>query len=71
MCVFREAIVWAPDREAAIDRMQRALGEFQIGGRGVKTTIPFHQRVMANPQFRKGDITTDFVERFMAQAAAS
>jgi acetyl-CoA carboxylase biotin carboxylase subunit len=69
--LIAKLIVWAPDREKAIDRMQRALGEFQIGGRGVKTTIPFHQRVMANPQFRKGDITTDFVERFMAQAVAS
>jgi acetyl-CoA carboxylase biotin carboxylase subunit len=69
--LIAKLIVWAPDREAAIDRMQRALGEFQISGRGVKTTIPFHLRVMANPQFRKGDITTDFVERFMVQPVAS
>lgn len=69
--LIAKLIVWAPDRERAIDRMSRALGEFQISGRGVKTTIPFHQRVMANPVFRRGDISTDFVERFMAQAAAS
>ena len=47
--------------------MQRALGEFEISGRGVKTTIPFHQRILANPQFRSGDVTTDFVEQFMAE----
>jgi len=69
--LIAKLIVWAPDRERAIDRMQRALGEFQIDGKGVKTTIPFHQRVMANPVFRRGDISTDFVERFMAQPAAS
>jgi acetyl-CoA carboxylase biotin carboxylase subunit len=69
--LIAKLIVWAPDRERAIDRMQRCLGEFQIDGKGVKTTIPFHQRVMANPVFRRGDISTDFVERFMAQPAAS
>ncbi len=42
--LIAKLIVWAPDRERAIDRMQRALAEFQITGRGVKTTIPFHQR---------------------------
>ncbi|HEU4975732.1 MAG TPA: acetyl-CoA carboxylase biotin carboxylase subunit, partial [Baekduia sp.] len=40
-------IVWAPEREAAIDRMLRALGEFEISGRGIHTTIPFHQRVLS------------------------
>jgi acetyl-CoA carboxylase biotin carboxylase subunit len=69
--LIAKLIVWAPNREGAIDRMQRCLGEFQIAGRGVKTTIPFHQRVMANAQFRRGDISTDFVEKFMAQQAAS
>jgi len=69
--LIAKLIVWAPDREQAIDRMQRALGEFQIAGHGVKTTIPFHQRVMANSVFRRGDISTDFVEQFMAQAVAS
>jgi acetyl-CoA carboxylase biotin carboxylase subunit len=65
--LIAKLIVWAPDREQAIDRMQRALGEFQIEGRGVKTTIPFHQRILAHPQFRAGDVSTDFVEQFMAE----
>ena len=69
--LIAKLIVWAPDRERAIDRMERALGEFQIAGRGVKTTIPFHLRVMANPVFRRGDISTDFVERYMTQQVAS
>jgi acetyl-CoA carboxylase biotin carboxylase subunit len=65
--LIAKLIVWAPDRERAIDRMQRALAEFEISGRGVKTTIPFHQRILANAQFRTGDVTTDFVEQFMAE----
>ena len=65
--LIAKLIVWAPDRLAAIDRMQRALGEFQIEGRGVKTTIPFHQAVLADEQFREGDVTTDFLEGFFAR----
>jgi acetyl-CoA carboxylase biotin carboxylase subunit len=65
--LIAKLIVWAPDRHGAIERMQRALSEFQIEGRGVKTTIPFHQRVLANEQFRAGDVTTDFVEQFLAK----
>jgi acetyl-CoA carboxylase biotin carboxylase subunit len=64
--LIAKLIVWAPDRERAIDRMQRALAEFSIDGRGIKTTIPFHQRVLADERFRSGDVSTDFVERFMA-----
>jgi acetyl-CoA carboxylase biotin carboxylase subunit len=68
--LIAKLIVWAPDRQAAIDRMQRALGEFRIEGRGVKTTIPFHQRILAHPRFRSGDVSTDFVEQFMAEEHA-
>jgi acetyl-CoA carboxylase biotin carboxylase subunit len=69
--LIAKLIVWGPDRTTAIDRMDRALSEFQIEGHGVKTTIPFHRRVLANEQFRSGDVTTDFVEHFLAAEAAS
>ena len=49
-------------RETAIMRMQRALDEYIIGG--VKTTLPFHRKVLADPRFRKGRYTTSFVEEF-------
>jgi acetyl-CoA carboxylase biotin carboxylase subunit len=45
--------------------MDRALSGFQIEGRGVKTTVPFHRRVLADEQFRSGDVTTDYVEQFL------
>jgi len=54
-------IVWAKDREAAIARMKRALSEYVI--KGIKTTIPFHQKVLRNENFLKGNITTDFVDK--------
>ena len=54
-------IVWGRDREEAIFRMQRALQEFVI--KGVPTTIPFHQKVLRNAFFRRGEIYTNFIQR--------
>ena len=42
--------------------MERALDEFII--EGIKTTIPFHQQLMKNKDFRKGNYTTKFMEDF-------
>ena len=64
--LIAKLIVWAPDRPQAIERMDRALGEFQIEGPGVKTTIGFHRRVMANPVFQSGHFATDFVDKHMS-----
>ncbi len=55
-------ITVAQTREEAIKKMQRALDEYII--EGVKTTIPFHQALMKNEQFREGDFTTKFLESF-------
>jgi acetyl-CoA carboxylase, biotin carboxylase subunit len=44
--------------------MQRALDEYAITG--VKTTIPFHQKVLANVHFQNGDVSTDFIEKHMS-----
>jgi acetyl-CoA carboxylase biotin carboxylase subunit len=54
-------IVHAPTREEAIDRMKRALGETVIEGPGLKTTVPFHLKVMDNAFYRRGAIFTNFV----------
>ena len=56
--LIAKLIVWAPNRDAAIDRMQRALSEFEISGRGVKTTIPFHQRILDHPVAGVAEITS-------------
>jgi acetyl-CoA carboxylase biotin carboxylase subunit len=55
-------IVVAQTREEAILKMRRALGEYII--EGIKTTIPFHQKLMEDPKFNKGEFTTDFMETF-------
>ncbi|HEY9792190.1 MAG TPA: acetyl-CoA carboxylase biotin carboxylase subunit [Candidatus Obscuribacterales bacterium] len=62
-------IVWGRDREEAIQRMQRALDEYAITG--IATTIPFHQKVLSNPHFQSGDVTTDFIEKYMTPSQPS
>lgn len=57
-------IVWGKDRQEAIHRVQRALDEYAITG--IKTTIPFHQKVLAHSVFQSGDVSTDFIEKFMS-----
>jgi acetyl-CoA carboxylase biotin carboxylase subunit len=54
-------IVRGQDRAEAIARMRRALQEFVV--QGIKTTIPFHLRVMDHPDFVKGAVSTNFLER--------
>jgi acetyl-CoA carboxylase biotin carboxylase subunit len=64
-------IVWAPDREQAIARMERALGELVI--MGVVTNQGFHRRLLADPVFRAGEIDIQFLDRrpdLVAPAAA-
>lgn len=55
----------ARTRKEAIDTMSRALSEYVI--EGVKTTIPFHQQLMRNEDFIKGNFTTKFLETFKMQ----
>ena len=55
-------ITVAQTRDEAITKMHRALSEYVI--EGVKTTIPFHIKLMENEQFRKGNFTTKFMEDF-------
>jgi acetyl-CoA carboxylase biotin carboxylase subunit len=52
-------------RAEAIERMERALDEFVF--EGIKTTIPFHQRVMGYPVFREGNFDTKFVEEHFSR----
>jgi acetyl-CoA carboxylase biotin carboxylase subunit len=60
--MIAKLITVAQTREEAITKMQRALDEYII--EGIKTTIPFHQKLMKDPQFRAGNFTTKFMESF-------
>lgn len=52
--------VWALSWEEVLDRSARALKDLGLGG--VKTTIPFHQRILQVPEFRSGRFNTSFIE---------
>lgn len=60
--MIAKIIAVARTREEAINTMSRALSEYVI--EGIKTTIPFHQQLMKNEKFLKGDFTTKFMESF-------
>jgi acetyl-CoA carboxylase biotin carboxylase subunit len=62
--LLAKLIVHAGNREEAVKRMERALGEFTI--EGVKTTIPLHRKIVAHPVFRKGDACTDFITTYLS-----
>ena len=61
--MIAKLITVAQTREEAIAKMERALEEFII--EGIKTTIPFHQKLMKDEKFRKGEYTTKFMETFV------
>ncbi|AXO34832.1 acetyl/propionyl/methylcrotonyl-CoA carboxylase subunit alpha [Micromonospora sp. B006] len=67
--LLAKVAVWAPDRDAALDRLDRALAEFDVAGPGVRTTIPFARRVLRDPAFRAARHTTDVVDRLLAPPA--
>ena len=60
--MIAKLIVTARTRSEALDKLERALDEFII--EGIKTTIPFHQQLLDNENFRKGVYTTKFMEDF-------
>jgi acetyl-CoA carboxylase biotin carboxylase subunit len=60
--MIAKLIVHAKTREMAIARMSRALDMMVV--EGIKTTIPLHQKIMADPKFQAGDFSTKFMEEF-------
>ncbi len=61
--MIAKLITVAQTRDEAISKMRRALDEFVI--EGIKTTIPFHRKLMDDPNFIKGNYTTKFMESFV------
>ena len=53
--------VWAPDRTRAVARMRRALSEYLVSG--IKTNLPFHERLFEHPEFMAGKYDTGFIDR--------
>ncbi|HPN38995.1 MAG TPA: hypothetical protein PL041_11355 [Melioribacteraceae bacterium] len=61
--LLAKMIVWGTDREHAIRRAKRAFDEFKI--EGVKTTIPFHQKVLENEDFISSNYDTSFLDKLL------
>jgi acetyl-CoA carboxylase biotin carboxylase subunit len=53
---------WGRTRAEAIDRLRRALGEYEVGG--IKTTLPFFREIVRDQEFIEGKLDTGFIERF-------
>ena len=58
-------ICYGSTRKIALERAYRALSEYLI--RGIKTTIPLHKAIMADPIFIEGKATTAYMEEFMGR----
>jgi acetyl-CoA carboxylase biotin carboxylase subunit len=67
--LIAKLIVHGRDRQEAIARMSRALEMFIVDG--IKTSIPLHRRILADPDFRSGDFDTSFLERWIPTPAKS
>lgn len=63
--LLAKIVTWGATREEAIARMLRALGELKVDG--LKTTAPFHERLLAHDAFRNGQIHTTFVEQLLRE----
>ena len=63
--MIAKLVTTAQTRQEAINKMKRALEEFVI--EGIKTTIPFHQKLMEHPDYIEGNYTTKFMENFIME----
>ena len=62
--MLSKLVAWGADRTEAIDRMARALTEYEIGG--VRTTIPFFRWMLRHPDFVSGSFDTGYLDRLLA-----
>jgi len=60
--LIAKLIVWGKNRHNALARARRALEEFTV--EGIKTTIPFHLKVLEDKRFLSGNFDTSFLENF-------
>jgi acetyl/propionyl-CoA carboxylase alpha subunit len=61
--LLSKLVTWGTDRDQAVRRMQRALGEYTV--RGVRTTVPFFRWLLAQDAFRQGDVHTAWLDEVL------
>lgn len=59
---------WGRNRDEAIDRLRRALDEYEVGG--IKTTLPFFRAIVRDEEFKSGRLDTGFISRFAERRTA-
>jgi acetyl-CoA carboxylase, biotin carboxylase subunit len=64
--LLAKVIVWAPDRTQAIARMDRALAELDVQGRGVFTTATLHRAILRHPEFVADEHTVQFLDQHLS-----
>jgi acetyl-CoA carboxylase biotin carboxylase subunit len=64
--LISKLVAWGATRGDALSRMRRAVAEYTV--LGIKTTLPFFERVLQHPDFEAGDFDTSFVEKVFAEA---
>jgi acetyl/propionyl-CoA carboxylase alpha subunit len=62
--MLAKLIVWAADRELAMERLERALTEMRI--EGIRTTVPLYKALLADPDFRSGNLDIGMLDRKLA-----
>jgi len=67
--MIAKLLSYGEDRREAISRMERALDFFVI--EGIDSTVPLHQKILKDARFRAGNLSTRFMERFLAQSDSS
>ncbi|MDR7084667.1 acetyl-CoA carboxylase biotin carboxylase subunit [Arthrobacter ginsengisoli] len=67
--LMAKQIAWAPDRAAAIERMEQALAAFEI--EGVTTSLPLLSRILAHPVFQHNTVTTHWLNELMTEKVNS
>lgn len=66
--LLAKLIAWGPDRDTAIQRLERALAEYTITG--VKTDVSFCREILDDAEFRAGNLSTEFIPDFLARRPA-
>jgi acetyl-CoA carboxylase biotin carboxylase subunit len=63
--LLAKLIAWAPDRETAIHRLERALAEYKVGG--IRVNLAFFAEILRDDAFQRGELSTAFLDGFFAR----
>lgn len=67
--LISKLVAWAPTRQEAIERMQRALREYRV--EGIQTNLGFFREILNDSDFRKGEFDTGFIDQWLKRRGAS